>query len=159
MKIKKGHVFMATIVSLCLSASAVFAAGPYGGGMGMGKGAGGGWGMGTPYQRMYNPSTVETVSGTVESVDQIMPMKGMSYGVHVMVRTDKEVISVHLGPAWFMNKQGLHIQKGDTIEVRGSRITFQGQPAIIAAEVKKGNSTLELRNSSGIPVWSRSNLK
>jgi hypothetical protein len=159
MKVKKSHVLMATVVLLCLSASAVFAAGPYGGGMGLGKAAGGGWGMGTPYQRMYNPSTVETVSGTVESVDQFMPIKGMYYGIHVMLKTDKEVISVHLGPAWFINKQWLTIQKGDTIEVKGSRVTFQGKPALIAAEVKKGGNTLELRNRAGIPVWSRSSVK
>ncbi len=159
MKVKKSHVVMAAVVSLCLSTSVVFAAGPHGGGMGVGNGAGGGWGMGTPYQRMYNPSTVETVSGTVESVDQFTPMKGMYYGIHVMLKTDKEVISVHLGPAWFINKQGLNIQKGDTIEVKGSRVTYQGQPALIAAEVKKGGNTLELRNSAGIPVWSRSNIK
>jgi hypothetical protein len=158
MKVKKSHVLIATVVSLVFSASVVFA-GPRAGGMGTGRGAGGGWGMGTSYQRMYNPSTVETVSGTVESVDQFTPMRGMSYGIHVMLKTDKEVISVHLGPSWFINKQGLNIQKGDTIEVKGSRITFQGKPAIIAAEVKKGGKTLELRDSTGIPVWSRSNIK
>jgi hypothetical protein len=158
MKIKRSQVLMVTIVSVCLSASVVFA-GPRGGGMGAGRAAGGGWGMGTPYQRMYNPSTVETVSGTVESVEQFTPMKGMYYGIHIMLKTDKEVISVHLGPAWFINKQALNIQKGDTIEVKGSRITFQGKPAIIAAEVKKDGKILELRNSAGIPVWSRSNIK
>jgi len=36
----------------------------------------GGWGMGTQYQRMYNPATVETPSGTVESVDVITPVRG-----------------------------------------------------------------------------------
>jgi len=51
MKIKRSQVLMVTIVSVCLSASVVFA-GPRGGGMGVGRAAGGGWGMGTPYQRM-----------------------------------------------------------------------------------------------------------
>ena len=54
--------------------------------------------MGTPYQRMYNPATVETISGTVESVDKITPMRGMYYGIHIQLKTDKETISVHLGP-------------------------------------------------------------
>ena len=35
----------------------------------------GGWGMGSQYNRMYNPATVETLSGTVESVDKVTPMK------------------------------------------------------------------------------------
>ena len=49
-------------------------------------------------KRMYNPAAVETISGTVESVDKITPMKGMMYGVHLSLKTDKETISVHLGP-------------------------------------------------------------
>ena len=34
--------------------------------------------MGTQYQRMYNPATVETLSGTVESVDVITPGRGVA---------------------------------------------------------------------------------
>jgi hypothetical protein len=63
---------------------------------------GGGWGPGTSYARMYNPQTVETITGEVVSVDKIMPMKGMSYGVHIVVKTDKETIPVHLGPGWYI---------------------------------------------------------
>jgi hypothetical protein len=48
--------------------------------------------MGDPYQRNYNPATVETISGTVESVDKITPVKGMYYGIHLLVKTDKETV-------------------------------------------------------------------
>ncbi|GER93804.1 DNA-binding protein [hot springs metagenome] len=113
----------------------------------------GGWGMGSQYNRMYNPATVETVSGTVESVDKITPMKGMMYGVHLVLKTDKETIPVHLGPSWYIERLDTKIEKGDKIEVKGSRVTFAGKPAIIAAEVKKGGSVLILRDSAGIPVW------
>ena len=57
----------------------------------------GGWGPGTQYNRMYDPKTVETISGEVTSVDRITPAKGMSGGVHMNVKTDNETISVHLG--------------------------------------------------------------
>jgi hypothetical protein len=40
------------------------------------------------------------------------------------------------------------------VEVKGSRITFEGKPAIIAAEIKKGEETLKLRDENGFPVWS-----
>ena len=53
---------------------------------GMGWKGSGGWGMGTAYGKMYNPKTVETVSGEVISVDKITPIKGMSYGVHMTVK-------------------------------------------------------------------------
>jgi hypothetical protein len=114
----------------------------------------GGWGMGTPYQRTYDPAKVETISGTVESVGTVVPVKGMYAAVAVTVKTDKETIPVHLGPEWYIGRLDTKIAKGDTIEVKGSRVTFAGKPAIIAAEVKKGDNVLVLRDSAGIPVWS-----
>lgn len=114
----------------------------------------GGWGMKGSYQRMYNPATVETIKGEVVAVEKVKPMNGMQYGIHLMVKTDKETIPVHLGPSWYIERQDTKIQKGDRIEVRGSRVTFDGKPAIIAEEVKKGDHVLVLRDSSGVPAWS-----
>lgn len=114
----------------------------------------GGWGMGSEYGRMYDPKTVETVSGEVVSVDKITPAKGMSYGVHLTLKTGKETIPVHLGPGWYIEKQDTKIEPKDKVEVKGSRVTYEGKPAIIAAEVKKGDEVLKLRDENGIPVWS-----
>jgi uncharacterized protein YgiM (DUF1202 family) len=114
----------------------------------------GGWGMGTKYQMMYNPATVGTLSGEVVSVDKITPMKGMSYGVHLQLKTEKETIYVHLGPGWYFERLDTKIEKGDKTEVKGSRATMMGKPVIIAAEMKKGDSVLVLRDSAGIPAWS-----
>ncbi len=113
----------------------------------------GGWGMGGGYQRMYNPATVETVSGDVVKIDKITPTKGMSYGIHLLLKTDKETISVHLGPSWYIERLDTKIEVGDKLEVKGSRVTFSGIPAIIASEVKKGDSVLTLRDANGFPAW------
>jgi CBS domain containing-hemolysin-like protein len=134
-------------VSMLLTASLAFAAWK-------GFRGSGGWGMGSAYQRMYNPATVETMTGTVEAVDKVMPMKGMSYGVHLQLKTGKEPISVHLGPGWYIERLDTKIEKGDKIQVKGSRVTMMGQPAIVAAEVKKGDKVLILRDNEGIPAWS-----
>lgn len=139
-------------VSMVLVAPLVFAQPMKGRGMG-------GWGMGTQYQRMYNPATVETVSGTVEAVDKIIPLKGMSYGVHVRLKTDKETIPVHLGPGWYIEKLDTKIEKGDTITVKGSRVTIGDNPAIIAAEIKKGDKVITLRDEKGVPAWSRRGMR
>ena len=72
-----------------------------------------------------------------------------------MLQTDKETIAVHLGPAWYIDKQTPKIETNDTITVTGSRVTIDGKPAIIAAQVKKGNEVLKLRDENGIPAWSR----
>lgn len=98
--------------------------------------------------------TVETIVGEVVKVEKITPAKGLSTGVHLIVKTPKETISVHLGPSWFIDNQDINIKSNDKIEVKGSRINFEGKPAIIAAQVKKGNDSLELRNENGIPMWS-----
>jgi hypothetical protein len=118
---------------------------------GMGRGAG--QGPGDPFNRMYNPATVETVSGTVESVNKFTSGKGMSYGVHFTLKTDKETIPVHLGPSWYVEQQEIKPAAGDKVEVTGSRVTYQDKPAIIAGQVKKDGKTLQLRDANGVPAW------
>jgi hypothetical protein len=114
----------------------------------------GGWGIGSSYSRLYDLKTVETVTGEVIAVDRITPAKGMSYGIHLILKTDKENISIHLGPGWYLENQDVKVELKDKIEIKGSRITFEGKPAIIAAEVKKGDELLKLRDENGLPVWS-----
>ncbi len=114
----------------------------------------GGWGPGSPYSKMYDPKSVETISGEVTSISRMTPRKGMSAGIHMNVKTDKETVSVHLGPSWYLENQDLKIEPKDKVEVKGSRITFEGKPAIIAAEVRKGDEVLRLRDDAGFPVWS-----
>ncbi|WP_224984343.1 DNA-binding protein [Geomonas agri] len=113
----------------------------------------GGWGMKGAYQRLYDPAKVETVSGEVVKVELMSGRKAPGNGVHLLLRTGQEAIPVHLGPAWFLERLDTKIEKGDTVEVKGARVTFDGKPAIIAAEVKKGDAVLQLRDQSGAPVW------
>ena len=113
----------------------------------------GGWGPGSAYGRMYDPKTVETVTGEVVKVDRITPMRGMSGGVHLVVKTDKGDVSVHLGPQWYLENQDVKIEPKDKVEIKGSRVTLQGKPTLIAAEVKKGDEVLKLRDDAGVPMW------
>ncbi|HSK31368.1 MAG TPA: DNA-binding protein [Candidatus Limnocylindria bacterium] len=147
---KFGRWLSIGVITALLGASSSFAQpGP-----GMKWRGSGGWGPGSQYNRMYDPKAVETISGEVTAVDRIMPMKGMSGGVHINVKTDKETISVQLGPSWYLENQDVKIEAKDKVEVKGARTTFAGKPAIIAAEVKKGDEVLKLRDDNGYPVWS-----
>ena len=87
------------------------------------------------------------------SVEKTTAAKNRGYGVHLTLQTDKETIAVHLGPAWYIDKQTPRIEANDTITVTGSRVTIDGKPAIIAAQIKKGNDILKLRDENGIPAW------
>jgi hypothetical protein len=105
-------------------------------------------------QRNYDPKTVEMIEGKILSVEKTAS-KGRGYGVHLTLQTGKETIPVHLGPGWYIDKQTPHIETNDTITVTRSRVTIDGEPAIIAAQVKKGNEILKLHDENGIPAWRR----
>ena len=118
------------------------------------RGAGPGGGGGSPYGRLYNPQTVETVAGQITAVEKLTQGRGGFRGVHIVLKTDKgESLPVHLGPEWYLEKQTVPFKQGDQVQVRGSRITFQDKPAVIAAEVTKDGKTLRLRDANGVPAW------
>jgi hypothetical protein len=106
-------------------------------------------------QRDYDPKTVETIEGKVLSIEKTTPANRRGYWVDLILQTEKETIAVHLGPAWYINKQTPRIEANDIIMVTGSRVTMDGNSAITAADIKKGNDVLKLREDNGIPVWPR----
>lgn len=110
-------------------------------------------GKGPGASRMFDPSSVVTVTGTV--VGETRVDRGMGHsGVHLQLKTADGEIPVHLGPDFWVDKQTVKFAKGDEITVKGSKITFEGKPAIIAETATKGSATLVLRSAGGVPVWS-----
>jgi hypothetical protein len=89
----------------------------------------------------------------VIAVEIATPMKQMSSGVHLKLKTANETVAVHLGPSWYIENQDTKVEPRDKIELKGSRVTIDGKPAIIAAEVRKGGEVLKLRDENGVPVW------
>ncbi len=128
------------VAGLVFASSALAQGGP---GNGPGPGPGG--------MRMYDPATVTTVSGTVDKVEKI-PRRNHN-GVHLTLSTSSGPLEVHLGPDFYVEKQDVKIAQGDQVEVTGSKVSFQGSPALIAQTVKKGDAVLTLRDAAGVPVW------
>ncbi len=148
---------MKKIVAVALSLIAFAAAGTVWAqrGYGRGRGGGRGWGPRSVYCRMYDPKTVETASGVISGIENFIPERGMSTGVLITLQTDKETIPVHLGPSWYVDAQATKLAVNDRIEVKGSRIAFNGKPALVAREIRVGKSVLQFRNADGLPQWSR----
>ncbi|NJM17345.1 MAG: hypothetical protein HC836_04470 [Richelia sp. RM2_1_2] len=96
---------------------------------------------------IYNLETVETIKGEILTVDTV------GNGVSLQVKTDEETIPVHLAPVWYIENQDIEINPNDTVEIKGSRITFKGETAILAAEVKQGDTTFKLRDENGFSLW------
>ena len=120
------------------------------GAVGQGPGSGG-----RPAARHYDPASVVTVSGEVVGVERVPSPKGKGAGIHLALKTPTETVSVVLGPSRYVDAQATRIAVGDRVEVVGSRVTRQGKPVVAAAEVRKGDATLKLRNPDGTPLWSR----
>lgn len=104
---------------------------------------------------LYNPSTVERIKGEVLSVDEFTLAPGMPPGVELLLKTDgQEVIHIYLGPQWYLENADFEIEARDRIEVKGSKINYEGKPALVAAVVFRGEEVLKLRDENGVPVWS-----
>jgi hypothetical protein len=113
---------------------------------------------------MYDTTTETTLKGTVEEVKTVSGMMGgggrtgpqgmaMMPGIHVMLKTDAETLEVHLGPSAFLKDQKIEIAKGDALEIVGSRVKIGESEALIAREVRKGQTSWTLRDASGRPRW------
>jgi polyisoprenoid-binding protein YceI len=102
---------------------------------------------------MFDPKTVATVTGEVTAVHSFTGRRGT--GVHADLKTADAVLDVHLGPEAFLKSKQLEVQKGDQLEVKGSKIDFRGKPALVAQTVKKDDVTITLRDDRGVPAWSR----
>lgn len=104
--------------------------------------------------RSYDPDTVTTLRGTASEV-VVVPARGeRTGGLHLTLQSDNETMDVHLGPTWFLQREGIEIAKGDPIEVTGSVIDLDGNSFLIARELKKGQKFLRLRDEQGVPAWS-----
>ena len=112
----------------------------------------GGGGPGA-YDRVYDPTKVETVRGTITAIDRRTAWRPGRMGIHLTVKTAKETLPVHLGPAWFIDNLEPPLAVGQAITVKGSRVSFGGKPAIIAASIDRGAETVTLRDEAGRPVW------
>jgi hypothetical protein len=112
---------------------------------------------GPGHLQFFNPSTVETLKGQVTKV-QHGPMRqgGRGNFVRFTLRTDKGPLQVFLGPASYVDAQTLKLAAGDTVQVKGSRLTGpKGNSAITAVKVMKGDQVLKLRDDQGNPLWPR----
>lgn len=148
MRLQMPCILVVTSVTV-LFATPARAQGPAPGG-GCGRG---GWGRHGTYWRLYDPSKVETISGEVTSIQRVRAMGHMSEGVHLELKTTRGTVSVHLGPAWYIENQEPPIRARDKVVIVGSRVQVNGKQAIIASEVRKGDQVLKLRTAEGDPRW------
>jgi hypothetical protein len=74
--------------------------------------------------------------------------------MQLLLRTETGTIEMKLGPSAFLTEKQVKIQKGDALEVTGSRVTFGESHVVLAREIRKGDTMWTLRDAPGQPLWS-----
>lgn len=101
----------------------------------------------------YDEANQQTVRGwVVETRDFQCPVNN-AMGSHFTVKSDTGNIEVHLAPASFMKQYDIAFSKNQNVTVVGSRITYEGKPALIAKSVTIGRETFNFRDAKGRPLW------
>ena len=118
----------------------------------------GGWDENGVYNRLYQASELDRLKCRVKKVIEVVPMKGMSPGVALIVDDGEgEDIMVHVGPKWFLG-DSIGIQRGEKVKIRGSWAEIDGKDVFIASKIKKGDFfSLKVRlTKNGKPFWTMS---
>lgn len=102
----------------------------------------------------YDPAAEKVWKGVVdEARDRQCPMSH-GLGSHVILKlADGSTIEVHLAPSKFVKAYDFTFNKGDQLEVTGTKVKFEDVDTIFAREVKRGNDTFVFRDKEGRPVW------
>ena len=131
------RLLLTALLGGALAASPVFAQAP------PGKASG-------PKAPEYDTKAEITLQGTVEDFHESQ-MRGDHPGLHLIVKTETESVEVHACPVRFMKELEFSIAKGDVLKIVGSRPGGTG--VVIAREITKGQTSLILRDKTGVPVW------
>jgi len=101
----------------------------------------------------YDVATEATFKGVIDDVhDRQCPISG-GMGAHFNLKlADGKIVEVHLATTKFVKNYEVAFNKGDAVEVIGSKVEFEGGDAILAREVKRGNDDFLFRDPQGKPI-------
>jgi hypothetical protein len=107
----------------------------------------------------YDTATNVDVMVVVADVKEVPA--GVLSGTHLIVRPETaranaETIDVYLGPSDYLKDFACHFAKGDRVQVKGSKLRYNGATLILAREVRLETTTIYLRDIHGIPYWYKS---
>lgn len=102
----------------------------------------------------YDPASEIKVGGTIEEVKEFeCPVSG-TVGYHLALRTGDGVVMVHVAASKFLKEYEITFEKGQHIDVLGSKVTLEsGEAAVLAREIVRGQSTFAFRDKQGNPLW------
>ena len=102
----------------------------------------------------YDVANEVTLKGVVQEVKDFQcPVSG-GMGAHLVVKTDKGLVTVHLALSKFLSDYGFSFGKGDEVVITGVKAKVgDDENAILARKIDRGNQTLTFRDKDGKPLW------
>lgn len=102
----------------------------------------------------YDLANEVTIKGVVQEVKDFQcPVSG-GMGAHLIVKTDKGLVTVHLAVNKFLSEYGFSFAKGDDVVITGVKAKVgDDADAILARKIDRGNQSFTFRDKNGKPLW------
>ena len=105
------------------------------------------------YRRKFNPDSVTEFRGHVVEVFYSKESRHDTRGVILFLADEEDVMEVHLGPSWYIDRQLRHIKIGEELTVTGSVIDYKNQEILVAQILERGKNKYRFRDEEGSPYW------
>ena len=93
----------------------------------------------------YDKSTETTFNGTVVAVQGPSNSK-LPRGTYLVVRSGAITWNVHMG---LFASKAIPFASGDSVQITGSVISFNGQQILLARQVNSGSKSITVRSTGG----------
>jgi hypothetical protein len=101
----------------------------------------------------YDPATVVDVFGIVRDIREVTAPPEVR-GIHLVIQSEQgDEVDAYLGPKQFVGEFVSSFGKGSKVQVIGSKVKSGNAVILLAREVRKGDTTLYLRDKRGNPYW------
>jgi hypothetical protein len=99
----------------------------------------------------YDKAAEAKMTITVEDVKTVTD--NGQQRIYLVAKDGTETVEIYLAPKTFLDDMSSAFNKGDKLEIIGSKVKQETGSLILAREVVNGNNTLVLRDKTGEPVW------
>ena len=103
----------------------------------------------------YDPSTVVEVDGYVADIHEVAAPTAIR-GIHITINSEHGGdVDAYLGPTSFVRDFIENFGKRSQVHVSGSKVKTGNSTCVLARLIRKGETTLYLRDERGNPLWTR----
>ena len=114
-----------------------------------------GWEEGSKLNKLFSTQKVDTLTGVIIQSSEVSPIRGMAKGILLLLKTDKDTVSVLLCPTWFTDLLNIKFKPKDEAVVEGCNAVCSGNHVFIASKLTANGIILQVRDDKGNPIWDR----